>query len=66
MKITIKRFSIKCDNKISYIRANQGHSINTIKEDELLEEITDINYINNIVHSTFEKLQINKENGYVK
>ena len=62
-----KRFSIKYENKNSYIRANQGHSINTIKEDELLEEITDINYINNIVHSTFRKnFKLIKENGLCK
>ena len=50
-----KRFSLESRNGKIYIRANQGHSIDNIKDDLLLEEIKDIDYINNVVHSTFKK-----------
>ena len=62
-----KRFSTNIVNDILYIRANQGHSINKIKDDNLLTEIKDINYINNVVHSTFRKnLDLIKKNGLCK
>ena len=50
-----KRFSVELRDDNMYIRANQGHSINNIKDDLLLKEITQIDYINNVVHSTFKK-----------
>lgn len=62
-----KRFSTNIVNDILYIRANQGHSINKIKDENLLTEIKDINYINNVVHSTFRKnLDLIKKNGLCK
>lgn len=62
-----KRFSTNIVNDILYIRANQGHSINKIKDDNLLTEIKDVNYINNVVHSTFRKnLGLIKKNGLCK
>ena len=62
-----KRFSLMSSNDITYIRANQGHSIETVKDDDLLKEITDINYINNVVHSTFKcNLDSIKKNGLCK
>ena len=50
-----KRFSVELRDNNMYIRANQGHSINNIKDELLLKEIKDIDYINNVVHSTFKK-----------
>lgn len=50
-----KRFSLETRNGKMYIRANQGHSINNIKDDLLLKEITETDYIDNVVHSTFIK-----------
>lgn len=62
-----KRFSTNIVNDILYIRANQGHSINKIKDENLLTEIKDLNYINNVVHSTFRKnLDLIKKNGLCK
>lgn len=62
-----KRFSTNIVNDILYIRANQGHSINKIKDENLLTEIKDVNYINNVVHSTFRKnLDLIKKNGLCK
>ncbi len=62
-----KRFSTTIDKDIYFIRANQGHSISKIKDDNLLTEIKDVNYINNVVHSTFLKnLDLIKKNGLCK
>ena len=62
-----KRFSVEARNSIIYIKANQGHSIKSINDDLLLNEITDPNYIKFAVHSTFKKsLKLIKENGLSK
>lgn len=51
-----KRFSlIEKDNEL-FIRANQGHSIASIQDTLLLNEILDPNQIEFAVHSTFRKL----------
>ena len=52
-----KRFELttRTDNNILYIRACQGHSINTIESEELLTKITNPNEIPNIYHGTFIK-----------
>ena len=54
-----KRFELttRTDNNILYIRACQGHSIDTIESEELLTKITDPNEIPNIYvyHGTFLK-----------
>ena len=51
-----KRFSIEYRNSIIYIKANQGHSIESVNDDLLLNEITDPNYIKFAIHSTFKKI----------
>lgn len=62
-----KRFSIEYRNNIIYIKANQGHSIKSINDDLLLNEITDPNYIKIAVHGTFKKsIKLIKENGLSK
>ena len=49
-----KRFALELRNDEYFIRANQGHTINTIKDELLLNEIK-LGYINYVVHSTFRK-----------
>lgn len=49
-----KRFALELRNEEYFIRANQGHTINTVKDELLLNEIK-LDYINNVVHSTFRK-----------
>ena len=62
-----KRFSIQHRDSIIYIKANQGHSIKSIKDDLLLNEITNPNYIKIAFHSTFKKsIKLIKENGLSK
>lgn len=62
-----KRFSIEYRNSIIYIKANQGHSIKSINDDLLLNEIIDPNYIKFAIHSTFKKsIKLIKENGLSK
>ena len=58
------RFSLILKNEYWYIRANQGHSINKVVDSLLLTEITDPNYIQVAVHSTFSKnISLIKKNG---
>jgi 2'-phosphotransferase len=49
-----QRFGVKDDNK--YIRANQGHSTDTVKSEELLKPI-DVEYTKGkeFIHGTFKK-----------
>ncbi len=62
-----KRFSIEHRNSIIYIKAKQDHSIKSIKDDLLLNEIKDPNYIKFAIHSTFKKsIKLIKENGLSK
>tara|TARA_Y100000813_G_C24116546_1_gene330476 strand:+ start:94 stop:672 length:579 start_codon:yes stop_codon:yes gene_type:complete len=62
-----KRFSIEHRNSVIYIKANQGHSIKSIKDELLLNRITDPNYITFAIHSTFKKsIKLIKENGLSK
>lgn len=49
-----KRFTLELRNETYFIRANQGHTINSVKDELLLIEIKP-GYINNVVHSTFRK-----------
>ena len=49
-----KRFTLELRNETYFIRANQGHTINSVKDELLLNEIKP-GYINNVVHSTFRK-----------
>ena len=61
------RFSLDFKSNYYYIRANQGHSISKVKDSLLLTEITDPNYINTAVHSTFkESISLIKKNGLSK
>lgn len=49
------RFSIEERNKKLYIKANQGHSIKTIKNEILLKKIISPDEIRGIVHGTYKK-----------
>lgn len=48
-----KRFLIKTENDVDYIRANQGHSLMSIQVD--LVEITEADPIDQCVHGTYFK-----------
>jgi len=48
-----QRFLIKTENGITKIRANQGHTIRKIQNEELLELITDPNLLHMCVHGTY-------------
>lgn len=50
-----KRFTLEFRNDVPYIKANQGHSIDKVKDDLLLIEIVKPDYIHQVVHSTFRK-----------
>ena len=49
-----KRFTLELRNETYFIRANQGHTISSVKDELLLIEIKP-GYIDNVVHSTFRK-----------
>ena len=49
-----KRFSIKKEDDIMYIRANQGHTIKSIDRNKLLTKIHDPDLIDGIVHGTYD------------
>ena len=58
-----KRFTLELRNETYFIRANQGHTINSVKDELLLIEIKQ-GYIDNVVHSTFRKnYELIKLNG---
>lgn len=62
-----KRFTLEIRNNITYIKANQGHSIDKVKDDLLLTELTKEHNIKYVVHGTFKKCyQSIKENGLCK
>jgi len=47
-----KRFKLTEQAGQLYIRANQGHTINSVSEDKLLREITDFNEFPTVIHGT--------------
>ncbi|GLE09157.1 hypothetical protein PINS_up020748 [Pythium insidiosum] len=54
---TKKRFTITTDESgtIKYIRANQGHSLSIVEDDELLTPITDATEVSKCIHGTYTK-----------
>lgn len=50
-----QRFQMLQKNNIWYIRANQGHSINTVVAEELLHEVTNPADIPLCIHGTYQK-----------
>eukprot|EP00397_Hematodinium_sp_SG-2012_P017286 GEMP01017671.1.p1 GENE.GEMP01017671.1~~GEMP01017671.1.p1 ORF type:complete len:562 (+),score=109.11 GEMP01017671.1:101-1786(+) len=58
-----KRFALTEENNVGYIRANQGHTLTNVKDEELLEEIKDWRIIENCFHGTYKHVlsQIKRE-----
>lgn len=48
-----KRFALRIEGEAVYIRANQGHSIDVVQEDSLLEKISDPLEVPVCVHGTY-------------
>ena len=59
-----KRFELKQEDGVMLIRATQGHSIQTVQTEELLEKITNPFLYNQIIHGTYyEPLPLIMQNG---
>ena len=50
-----QRFQVMEEEGMMYIRAVQGHTIKTINDEELLEEIKDPFFYEEVVHGTYLK-----------
>ena len=62
-----QRFSLACINDKMYIRANQGHSVDGIDQEKLLERIQireggDVIFA---IHGTYKGMERYRENGWL-
>ena len=48
-----KRFELKQEEGVMLIRATQGHSIQTVQTEELLQKITNPFLMSQIIHGTY-------------
>lgn len=49
------RFTMMTADGIAYIRANQGHTMSCVKDDELLEPVRSPSELKTVIHGTFRK-----------